>query len=351
MILSGTFGAMGAEADAKAYEFIIPDVDIEYLSSADIQDMPLQVVCYAKNEIYARHGRMFQSQELTNYFEEQLWYYGCISPSEFSSSVLNVYETANIKLLSDRESALRSGGYVLDQPGYDFSAVYQYIYGNISYEVQNDYYVFPDSDARYLSNADISGMSAQELCYGKNEIYARHGRTFRSRELTDYFATKTWYYGSIAPADFNSAVFNTYENTNIKFLTDAENALTGGAGYVLISRAMTFMPLEFQIIMTMIGWKMISFFYDSDTRYLTDEEVKGLSLQVVCYAKNEIYARRGRIFDSQELNDYFYSKPWYYGRILPEDFSSDVFNKYELANITLLDGYERALDPNGYQLY
>ena len=157
MILSGAFGAMGAEADAKAYEFIIPDVDIEYLSSADIQDMPLQVVCYAKNEISARHGRMFQSQELTNYFEEQLWYYGCISPSEFSSSVLNVYETANIKLLSDRESALRSGGYVLDQPGYDFSAVYQYIYGNISYEVQNDYYVFPDSDARYLSNADASG--------------------------------------------------------------------------------------------------------------------------------------------------------------------------------------------------
>ena len=81
LILSGAFGAMGAEADAKAYEFIIPDVDIEYLSSADIQDMPLQVVCYAKNEIYARHGRMFQSQELTNYFEEQLWYYGCISPS------------------------------------------------------------------------------------------------------------------------------------------------------------------------------------------------------------------------------------------------------------------------------
>ena len=352
LILSGAFGVMGAEADAKAYEFIIPDVDIEYLSSADIQDMPLQVVCYAKNEIYARHGRMFQSQELTNYFEEQLWYYGCISPSEFSSSVLNVYETANIKLLSDRESALRSGGYVLDQPGYDFSAVYQYIYGNISYEMQNDYYVFPDSDARYLSNADISGMSAQELCYGKNEIYARHGRTFRSRELTDYFATKTWYYGSIAPADFNSAVFNTYENTNIKFLTDAENALTGGAGYVLDQPGYNIYAVgisDYYYDDDRLENDFI--FYDSDTRYLTDEEVKGLSLQVVCYAKNEIYARRGRIFDSQELNDYFYSKPWYYGRILPEDFSFDVFNKYELANITLLDGYERALDPNGYQLY
>ncbi len=352
MILHGLVRNLVAEADAKAYEFIVPDVDIEYLSSADIQDMPLQVVCYAKNEIYARHGRMFQSQELTNYFEEQLWYYGCISPSEFSSSVLNVYETANIKLLSDRESALRSGGYVLDQPGYDFSAVYQYIYGNISYEVQNDYYVFPDSDARYLSNADIQGMSAQELCYGKNEIYARHGRTFRSGELTDYFATKSWYYGSVAPADFNSAVFNTYENNNIKFLTDAENALTNGNGYVLDQPGYNIYAVgisDYYYDDDRLENDFI--FYDSDTRYLTDAEVKGLSLQVVCYAKNEIYARRGRIFDSQELNDYFYSKPWYYGRILPEDFSSDVFNKYELANITLLDGYERALAPNGYQLY
>ena len=224
MILHGLVRNLVAEADAKAYEFIIPDVDIEYLSSADIQDMPLQVVCYAKNEIYARHGRMFQSQELTNYFEEQLWYYGCISPSEFSSSVLNVYETANIKLLSDRESALRSGGYVLDQPGYDFSAVYQYIYGNISYEVQNDYYVFPDSDARYLSNADIQGMSAQELCYGKNEIYARHGRIFKSDDLADYFASKSWYTPSVSADQFDNSYLNAIEIENLKLITAYEKA-------------------------------------------------------------------------------------------------------------------------------
>ena len=253
---------------------------------------------------------------------------------------------------TSKAPAQMPGGYVLDQPGYDFSVVYEYIYGNLSYVIQNDYYIFPDSDARYLSNADIQGMSAQELCYGKNEIYARHGRTFRSLELTDYFATKSWYYGSVAPADFNSAVFNTYENNNIKFLTDAENALTNGNGYVLDQPGYNIYAVgisDYYYDDDRLENDFI--FYDSDTRYLTDAEVKGLSLQVVCYAKNEIYARRGRIFDSQELNDYFYSKPWYYGRILPEDFSSDVFNKYELANITLLDGYERALAPNGYQLY
>ena len=40
MILHGLVRNLVAEADAKAYEFIVPDVDIEYLSSADIQDMP-----------------------------------------------------------------------------------------------------------------------------------------------------------------------------------------------------------------------------------------------------------------------------------------------------------------------
>ena len=70
----------------------------------------------------------------------------------------------------------------------DFSAVYQYIYGNISYEVQNDYYVFPDSDARYLFHVD-PGMSAQELCYGKTRFMPVIP-DFPFLELTDYFATK-----------------------------------------------------------------------------------------------------------------------------------------------------------------
>ena len=340
------------QAEAKAYDYIVPDADIYYLSEADIADMPLQVVCYAKNEIYARHGRMFQSQELTDYFEEQLWYYGCISPSDFSSSVLNKYETANIKLLSDREKALRSGGYVLDQPGYNFSAVYNYIYGCYDYVVEDDYYIFPDSDIRYMTAYDIDGMTAQEICYGKNEIYARHGRMFVSQELTDYFNTKSWYYGSIAPSNFSDSVFNSYETANVKLLSDYENSKTGGAGYQLDLPGYDIYAVGISTYYYDDDRLENDFiFYDSDTRYLTEAEVQGLSLQVLCYAKNEIYARRGRTFVSQELMDYFCSKPWYYGRISPSDFSPEVFNKYETANIDLLNRYEHAIDPDGYQLY
>ena len=75
-------------------------------------------------------------------------------------------------------------------------------------------------------------------------------QTFRSRELTDYFATKTWYYGSIARQISNSAVFNTYENTNIKFLTDAEKCSDRRSRVMCwISRAMTFMPLNFRLLL------------------------------------------------------------------------------------------------------
>ena len=80
MILHGLVRNLVAEADAKAYEFIVPDVDIEYLSSADIQDMPLQVVCYAKNEIYARHGRQFVTDYIADYFNSKSWYQGTIDP-------------------------------------------------------------------------------------------------------------------------------------------------------------------------------------------------------------------------------------------------------------------------------
>ena len=69
LAVSGIWNVMPVSAERYAYEYIIPDVDIRYLTEEEIEDMSLQVVCYAKNEIYARHGRMFVSKELTEYFE------------------------------------------------------------------------------------------------------------------------------------------------------------------------------------------------------------------------------------------------------------------------------------------
>ena len=90
---------------------------------------------------------------------------------------------------------------------------------------------------------------------------------------------------------------------------------------------------------------------DSDSRYLSREELIGLSLQQLNYAKNEIYARRGRLFNSAELQNYFNSKSWYCGSIAPADFDSVVtLNEYEIANASLLSEIEFSINPNGYPL-
>lgn len=90
---------------------------------------------------------------------------------------------------------------------------------------------------------------------------------------------------------------------------------------------------------------------ESDSRYLSREELSGLSLQQLNYAKNEIYARRGRLFNSAELQNYFNSKSWYCGSIAPADFDSVVtLNEYEIANASLLSEIEFSTNPNGYPL-
>ena len=95
-------------------DYILPDSNSRYLTESDIQYLSIREINYAKNEIYARHGRRFQSQELQNYFNSKSWYRGTIEPSDFQQSVLNDYEKKNAELLSKREFSMESGGYKLD---------------------------------------------------------------------------------------------------------------------------------------------------------------------------------------------------------------------------------------------
>ena len=52
-----------------------------------------------RNEIFARHGRMFNDQELQKYFDSQPWYVAKYSPGDFDDSCLNDIEVANVELI------------------------------------------------------------------------------------------------------------------------------------------------------------------------------------------------------------------------------------------------------------
>ena len=110
-------------AEDTRSEYIFADADTRYLTQEEVDKLSLQAVCYAKNEIYARHGRKFLSTELQEYFNDKSWYQGTVEAEKFSPSVFNKYESDNIQILVKAEEKLRSGGYLLDQPGYDIHKV------------------------------------------------------------------------------------------------------------------------------------------------------------------------------------------------------------------------------------
>ena len=75
---------------------------------------------------------------------------------------------------------------------------------------------------------------------------------------------------------------------------------------------------------------------------MSQSEVEKMSDKELNYALNEIYARRGRIFTTPELAEYFNAQPWYTPKYTPEEFSKYVvFNEYEEANLQLLINEEQ----------
>ena len=79
---------------------------------------------------------------------------------------------------------------------------------------------------------------------------------------------------------------------------------------------------------------------NSNSQYLTMEDLAGLTKEQCRLARNELYARHGRRFDDAELQGYFDSCDWYVGTISPGDFDDSVLNEYEIANRDLIVQYE-----------
>lgn len=59
-----------------------------------------------RNEIFARHGRMFNDQELQEYFQRQQWYVPQTASNDFDDSCLNEVEKYNVELISTYEQQI-----------------------------------------------------------------------------------------------------------------------------------------------------------------------------------------------------------------------------------------------------
>ena len=90
-----------AEYDGR--EYIFPNSSAATLQESDLLNLSAEELRIAKNEIYARHGRLFVDTELQSYFNGCSWYRGRIEPDEFDEGMLNELERANVQIIQSRQ--------------------------------------------------------------------------------------------------------------------------------------------------------------------------------------------------------------------------------------------------------
>ena len=79
--------------------------------------------------------------------------------------------------------------------------------------------------------------------------------------------------------------------------------------------------------------------YTDSVRYAW-EELSCLDSYGLCITRNEIYARHGRMFNDQDIQDYFNKQEWYVAQTAAATFDDSVLNEVEQYNVELIHSYE-----------
>lgn len=88
-------------------EYILATSDTSLLSNEDLMHYTEEELRIARNEIYARHGLIFQSEDLSTHFSNTSWYNGTVS----STSEINLSSTEkqNIEIIQAFETSASIG--------------------------------------------------------------------------------------------------------------------------------------------------------------------------------------------------------------------------------------------------
>lgn len=85
-------------------------------------------------------------------------------------------------------------------------------------------------NSRYIGEEELYNYDAATIRLIRNEIFALHGRIFRSEDLQAYFGSKSWYVPTYDPDEFDAnmeSILNDYELANLNVILAYEAALYG----------------------------------------------------------------------------------------------------------------------------
>jgi YARHG domain len=149
-----------ADAQRKQRHAAISPGDMEHFESRLVAEemlkgLSLHELRLLRNEIYARHGRQFRIEWLSQYFYSQPWY----DPREDNAEPeLSETDKKNVETIVVYERKVKDS--LSTQP---------------------------------IPKGLLEGMFLEDARKLRNEIYARHGKVFKDRWLQKYFASFEWY--------------------------------------------------------------------------------------------------------------------------------------------------------------
>lgn len=303
--------------------------------------------------IFGKRGRTFKERSIQDYLDKQPWY----KPNKaFSNAVLTSMERANLDLIRLSEAAKHT----FIEPG--------------------DMRMW---QTKLITDDDLRGYSPAELTILIAEIEAIHGKAFSEEWLQKYFDDRYWYQKSAA---YSAAQLSSIERKNIERLTSEKDkgrktAIAVGDmdnfQNVLLTEdklaGLTMLELriireefwarhgkKFDVpgIRQHFDWrdwykparnqKLVKLnkteeqnvalieAYEAkireklSTEILPDETIGDLFAEDLRVLRNEIYARRGRVFKDKELQRFFEAQAWYKPN---PDFKDDMLGEIEIKNL------------------
>jgi hypothetical protein len=146
----------------------------------------------------------------------------------------------------------------------------------------------------------LKGLSLHELRLLRNEIYARRGRQFKTFWIQDYFWGQSWYKPT---EEFKEPELSETEKKNIAAIVAYENRIHG----------------------------------ELSTKLIGKDLLEGMFLEDASKLRNEIYARRGRVFKDKWLQKYFASFAWYKANA---NFTEASLTDIERRNVATIKAYQ-----------
>ncbi|SDB31420.1 YARHG domain-containing protein [Pseudobutyrivibrio sp. YE44] len=137
-----------------------------------------------------------------------------VDPGEYASNIAGWSDAEIEAAVTERSGHLEGNKY--------WGPVSQYweskgITGNARYCTY-----LADTANKVYSPSDFDGIAPEVIHAIKNEMYARHGYSFRDQDLYNYFMGQIWYEPTVLPADFSEKTFTETEVKNLDMLNSID---------------------------------------------------------------------------------------------------------------------------------